>query len=81
MASLAAQLQYLTFPCGISCYRSPLRSYKKKTTSVNSFLVVVIDARVLENLLSLLEVTPVCQGIQDDNLLELARPKNPLSHL
>ena len=40
MASLAAQLQYLTCPCGISCYRSPLRSYNKKATSVNSFLVV-----------------------------------------
>ena len=23
----------------------------------------------------------MCQGIRDDNLLELARPKNPLSHL
>ena len=41
----------------------------------------IIDAYALEILLSFLEVTPLCQGVRDDNLLQLAKPKNPLSHL
>ena len=41
----------------------------------------VIDAYALKILLSFLEVTPLCQGVWDDNLLQLAKLKNPLSHL
>ena len=40
-----------------------------------------LDADAIQNLLPMLETTPVCQGVWADNLLQLAQPRNPLSHL
>ena len=40
-----------------------------------------LDADVIQNLLSMLEATPVCQGVRADNLLQPGQPRNPLSHL
>ena len=33
MASLAVQLQYLNFLCGVSCYSTPLEGYSQNTTT------------------------------------------------
>ena len=40
-----------------------------------------LDVDAMQNLLSMLEATPVCQDVRADNLLQLAKPKNPLSYL
>ena len=40
-----------------------------------------LDADAMQNMISMLEATPDSQGVWADNLPQLTKPKNPLSHL
>lgn len=57
------------------------RTVARDVVPVLQQLPDALNADVLQNLLSMLEATPVRQGVWADNLLQLAKPKNPLSHL